>query len=116
MVVVVSVRDAWAPVPLTAVPYVLVLALVTGLLALSLHYRALRRTSASRATLGELAFAITAGAVGVLVLGRTLESSQWLGFAVVLVAVTALSLNEYRSRNPAVAAPDRVEDALATTR
>ena len=116
MVVVVSVRDAWAPVPLAAVPYVLVLALVTGLLALSLYYRALRRTPASRATVAELAFPITAAAVGVLVLGRTLESSQWLGFAVVLIAVTALSLNEHRSRTPAVAAPDRVEDALATTR
>lgn len=110
MVVIVTVRGAWTPVPLTAVPYVLGLALVTGFLALSLYYRALRRTPASRATLAELAFPLTAAVVGVVVLGRSLAPTQWLGFAVVLVAVTALVLNEHRGRSEAVVAPSRIED------
>lgn len=110
MVVIVSVRGAWVPVPLDAVPYVVGLALVTGLLALSLYYRALRRTPASRATLAELAFPLTAAAVGVLVLGRSLTPSQWFGFAIVLAAVTALTLNEHHARGAAVAAPAHIED------
>lgn len=116
MVVIVTARGAWAPVPLAAVPSVLVLALVTGLLALSLYYRALRRTPASRATLAELAFPLTAAALGVLVLGASLTASQWTGFVVVLAAVTALALNERSGRTPAVAVPDRVEEALAGSR
>lgn len=115
MVVIVSVRGAWAPIPYAAVPQIVVLALVTGLLALSLYYRALRCTPASRAALAELAFPITAALVGVVGLGRTLAASQWLGFVVVLTAVTALALNEHRSRTPAVAVPDRVEEALQGT-
>lgn len=116
MLVIVTVRAAWVPVPLHAVPYVVALALVTGLLALSLYYRALRRTPASRATLAELAFPLTAAAVGVSVLGRSLQPSQWLGFAVVLVAVTALSLHEHRSSAVAVAAPNRIEEVPLTVR
>ncbi|HEX6055991.1 MAG TPA: EamA family transporter, partial [Intrasporangium sp.] len=69
-------------------------------------------TPASRATLAELAFPITAAVVGVAVLGRTLAPSQWVGFAIVLVAVVGLVLHEQRSDRPAVAVPDRADEAI----
>ena len=81
--------------------------------ALVLYYIALRRTPASRAALAELAFPLTAAAVGVTLLDGRLDASQWLGFAVVLTSVVSLALHEHRARRPAVAVPDRVEDALA---
>lgn len=95
---------------------ILVLALVPGLLALLLYYRGLRHTPASRATLAELAFPITAALVGVTLLGGRLDGSQWVGFGVVLASVIGLALHEGRSRTPAVAVPDRADEALATGR
>lgn len=91
---------------------IVVLALVPGLLALLLYYRGLRQTPASRATLAELAFPITAAVVGVTLLGRTLDGSQWVGFAIVLAAVVALALHERRSERPSVAVPDRADEAI----
>ena len=91
---------------------IVILALVPGLLALLLYYRGLRNTPASRATLAELAFPITAAVVGVTVLGRTLAPTQWVGFVVVLTAVVGLALHELRSERPAVAVPDRADEAL----
>jgi drug/metabolite transporter (DMT)-like permease len=111
MIVVVGARGEPYTVPGRAVPYIVALALIVGLLALSLYYRGLRHTPASRATFAELAFPMTAAAVG-LALGRNLVWSQWAGFAILLVAVTALALHESRSRRPAVTVPDRVEDAV----
>lgn len=111
MIVVVGLRGEPFTAPWRAVPYIVPLALIVGLLALSLYYRGLRNTPASRATFAELAFPLTAAAVG-LALGRNLDWSQWLGFGILLVAVTALALHENRSSNPAVAVPDRVEDAI----
>jgi drug/metabolite transporter (DMT)-like permease len=96
------------------VPAVVVLALVPGLLALGLYYRGLRRTPASRATLAELAFPFTAALVGVGLLGATLAPSQWLGLVVVAAAVTALALHERVARQPAVAVPARVEEAVTS--
>jgi len=99
-------------VPMQLVPQLVLLALVPGLLALVLYYIALRRTPASRATLAELAFPLTAAAVGVTVLDGGLDGSQWLGFAVILASVVSLALHEHRASHPAVAVPDRVEDAI----
>lgn len=90
-----------------------ILALVPGLLALLLYYLGLRRTPASRATLAELAFPVTAALVGVTLLDGSLRPSQWVGFAVVLATVVALALHERRSRRTAVIAPDAAEVALA---
>ncbi|KAA2261046.1 EamA family transporter [Solihabitans fulvus] len=78
------------------------LALVPGLLALSLYYVGLRATPAARATIAELAFPVTAALLGVSLLGARLSGSQWLGFAVVVAAVTALGWHERTSRVPAV--------------
>ncbi len=94
------------------VPVVAALGLVPGLLAIALYYRGLRSTPASRATLAELAFPLTAAVVGVLFLGSTLTSTQWAGAAVVAGSVTALGLHERFSRRKAVATPAPVEDAV----
>lgn len=109
---IVGVRGDGYTVPWEAVPYLVVLALVPGLLALSLYYRGLRHTPASRATFAELAFPVTAAAVGVLVLNSTLAASQWVGFGVVLAAVTGLAFHENRRQRPAVPVPDMVKDAV----
>jgi drug/metabolite transporter (DMT)-like permease len=99
-------------VPLELVPRLVLLALVPGLIALILYYLALRRTPASRATLAELAFPVTAAAVGVTLLDGRLDASQWSGFAIVLMAVVALALHENRSRRPAVAMENDITEAL----
>lgn len=77
------------------------LALIPGLLALALYYVGLKATAAGRATLAELAFPATATLIGVGFLGSTLTGTQWLGLAVIAVAVTALGLRE-RSAHPVV--------------
>lgn len=99
-------------VPLGLVPQLVALAAIPGLFALVLYYSALRRTPASRATLAELMFPLTAAAVGVTLLDGSLDGSQWLGFAVVLVSVVGLALHENRSARPAVAVSDHVDDAV----
>lgn len=88
----------------SAAPQVVLLALLPGLLALALYYLALGRTPASRATLAELAFPLTAALIGVVAFGSRPEASQWLGVVIVLVTVVALSLHEQRSARPAVVA------------
>lgn len=85
------------------------LAIVPGLLALSLYYIGLRATPASRATLAELSFPVTAAIIGVGFLGTRLTPTQWLGFAVVIAAVTALGWHErVRRATPMVSSPDIV--------
>lgn len=88
----------------SAAPQVLLLALLPGLLALVLYYLALGRTPASRATLAELAFPLSAALVGVLAFGARPDPSQWVGVGIVLVTVVTLSLHEQRASRPAVVA------------
>jgi drug/metabolite transporter (DMT)-like permease len=111
MIVIVGARGDSYTMPVEGLKWVIPLALIVGLLALSLYYRGLRNTPASRATYAELAFPLTAAVVGVM-LGRSLVWNQWVGFAVVIAAVTALTLYENRSRRPTVPVPDRIEDAV----
>ena len=99
-------------VPARDLPPLVALALGPGLLALLLYYRGLRATPAVRATLAELAFPLTAAAIGVGLLGARLMVTQWCGFACILTAVTALALHERMSRRPAVAAPVRADELV----
>lgn len=99
-VIVLITDDPIAPGWDNAVGLVL-LALVPGLLALSLYYVGLRSTLASRATLAELAFPATAAIIGVTVLDAQLTGIQWIGFAIILAAITALGWHE-RVGKPAV--------------
>jgi drug/metabolite transporter (DMT)-like permease len=90
----------------------LLLALIPGLFALVLYYVGLQRTPASRATFAELAFPATAAVVGVWWLDGHLTESQWLGFALIAVAVLGLGWHE-RGRTPAVViSTERVEFEL----
>jgi drug/metabolite transporter (DMT)-like permease len=98
----VSVSGTSVAVPVELVPSLVLLALVPGLLALVLYYAALRNTLASRATLAELMFPLTAAAVGISVLDGRLDASQWLGFACVLASVVSLAAHERRAEPPAV--------------
>lgn len=81
---------AWAIDAADVLPLVL-LALGPGLLAMSLYYRGLAGTPASLATLGELAFPLTAVTLGAVVLGQVLAVSQWIGIVLLLVAITTLA-------------------------
>lgn len=85
-------------------PGLVLLALIPGLIALGLYYIGLRTTAASRATLAEMAFPATAAFVGVVFLDARLSWSQWLGFAIVVTAITLLGLRE-RSATPVVRTP-----------
>jgi drug/metabolite transporter (DMT)-like permease len=91
------------------------LALVPGLLALRMYYVGLRSTPAARATLAELAFPATAAVVGVTALGATLSASQWVGFAIVVLAVTGLGWHERHTTTPVVTSPE-TENAATPVR
>lgn len=73
---------------------VFLLALIPGLLALSLYYLGLRTTPAARATLAELSFPATAAIVGVWILGEDMSITQWIGFLLIVGVVTGMGLNE----------------------
>lgn len=87
-------------------PGLLLLALIPGLIALSLYYFGLQTTPAARATLAELSFPATAAIVGVGVLGKDLTATQWVGFLLVVGMVAALSWHERTSRTKLVSSPD----------
>ena len=70
--------------------WIALLALVTGLLALGLYYYGLQRTPALLATLGELAFPVTATLIGIYVFDSTLRWTQWLGVAVTVGVISLL--------------------------
>jgi drug/metabolite transporter, DME family len=69
----------------------LLLALLPGLAALLLYYRGLARTPASVATLGELAFPLSALLVNYVAFGAVLTLTQLLG--VVVLAATLLAMS-----------------------
>jgi drug/metabolite transporter (DMT)-like permease len=88
--------------------FIVLLALVTGLVALLLYYYGLRRTTASVASVAELSFPVVAIAVGYLAFDATLTSSQLAG--VVLTSLVVLLLPV---RAPALVAAPRVTPAVA---
>ena len=68
--------------------FIVLLALVTGLVAVLLYYWGLQRTTASVASVAELTFPVVAIAVGYLAFDATLTSSQLAG--VVLTSLVVL--------------------------
>ena len=108
IIVLATGSPLWVP-DLQSTVSVVGIALVPGLLAMWLYYVGLRRTAASRATLAELAYPLTAAVVGVAFLDAQLIASQWIGAALVVGAVTALSWHESRAKVPSVqVAPEQV--------
>lgn len=99
----------------SAVPSIVLLALLPGLTAMTLYYLALGRTLASRATLAELAFPLTAALVGVLAFGTRPVPTQWLGIVLVLLTVVTLALHEQRATRPAVTVPAHDGEPVRTS-
>lgn len=97
----------------THLPMLAALAIIPGLLALSLYYWGLSRTPASRATLAELSFPLVSALVGVTVLGAELSWSQWIGAGTILACVTVMALSRSRERPTGVAAPASREPELS---
>lgn len=69
----------------------LLLALVPGLLGLTLYYRGLRGTPAAAATLAELAFPLSSLVVNYLAFGATLTASQAVGLLLLAGTIAAMS-------------------------
>lgn len=96
--IMVAVLGVPAIVPLGDTPGVIGLALVPGLIALAIYYRGLRRIPAMVATLGELAFPLTAAVIGRLVFGIVLTPSQWAGLVLLVVTIVLLARPFRRQR------------------
>jgi drug/metabolite transporter (DMT)-like permease len=75
---------------------ILYLALVTGLLALSLYYHGLQRTPAVLSSLAELTYPAVAVIAGIYAYDQQLRWTQWLGVAMILGAVTLLPVQRQR--------------------
>ena len=75
---------------------ILYLALVTGLLALSLYYYGLQRTPAILSSLAELTYPAVAVVAGIYAYNAHLSWSQWLGVALILGSVTLLPVQRRR--------------------
>ncbi|WP_088189729.1 EamA family transporter [Desulfosporosinus sp. FKA] len=65
--------------------------LVPSLVSLLLYYRGLDGVKASHATIAELAFPATGLLLNWLILHQTIDLGQWVGFAIVWIAVLLLS-------------------------
>ncbi len=90
--------------------WIAALAIVTGLVSLSLYYMGLRKTPATIAALAELTFPVTAAAVGYFAFDATLDGTQWLGVAVTTTVVLLLPVT-----GPRVVTVPRREPVPATT-
>jgi drug/metabolite transporter (DMT)-like permease len=90
------------------------MALIPGLVALCFYYKGLQSTMATHASVGELAFPITAVTTNWLVLGIQLSASEIAGGVLLVASVTALTyLNARDSRRGAVGRQaDSVESRL----
>ena len=90
--------------------WIAALAIVTGLVSLSLYYMGLRKTPATIAALAELTFPVTAAAVGYFAFDATLDGTQWLGVAVTTTVVLLLPVT-----GPRVVTVPRREPVPVTT-
>jgi drug/metabolite transporter (DMT)-like permease len=88
------------------------LAVVTGLLALSLYYVALKRTPAMLASLAELTYPVIAVIAGIYAYNAHLRWTQWIG-AVIIIGV--VSLLPFQRRRKVVTLPAAQQAALAST-
>ena len=70
----------------------LLLALIPGLLSLLIYYRGLSRTPAAAATLGELAFPLSALMVNYIAFGAVLTATQAVGIVVLAGTITVMGI------------------------
>ena len=78
------------------------LAVVTGLLALSLYYVGLKRTPAMLSSIAELTYPAIAVIAGIYAYNSHLNWTQWLGVIVIIATVTLLP---FQRRRAVVAVP-----------
>ncbi len=71
--------------------YLLAITFSTGLVALAIYYFGLQRVPASRSTILELAFPLSAALIGYLFLGDRLSLSQFIGAAVLIATMLAIA-------------------------
>lgn len=90
------------------------LAIVTGLLALSLYYYGLRRTPALLSSLAELTYPAIAVVAGIYAYDSKLTWSQWLGVATIIAVVTLLPVQRRRSVVELAPRDARLEPAPAS--
>lgn len=69
----------------------IIIALTTGGAAIFIYYWGLRRIMASRATIYELGFPVTAVILDYVVNGHIMNAGQWLGTFLVIASMTTLS-------------------------
>ncbi len=84
---------------------IIAMALIPGLAALVCYYKGLQSTMASHASIGELAFPITAVTTNWFVLDIRLAPSQLIGGAILVASVTALTCFNARHGVQAEARP-----------
>lgn len=87
------------PSTFTSQSAVVAMALIPGLVALVIYYKGLQSTIASMASIGELAFPVTAVTTNWILLDIHLTRSQFLGGAILVASVTALTYLDSRERN-----------------
>lgn len=68
----------------------IIIALTTGGTAIFIYYWGLKRTTASRSTIYEMAFPVSAIILEFIIHGKTLELGQWLGAIILIGAITAI--------------------------
>jgi drug/metabolite transporter (DMT)-like permease len=78
------------------------LAVVTGLLALSLYYVGLRKTPAMMSSIAELTYPAIAVVAGIYAYNASLRWTQWVGIAIIMATVTLLP---FQRRRKVVAVP-----------
>ena len=79
------------------VPNLLAIALVPGLLALLLYYRALSRTPASLSTIAEMALPVTATFIAAWQFHQRVYPAQLIGTALLIGVIILLNLNKDRA-------------------
>ena len=79
------------------VPNLLAIALIPGLLALLLYYRALSRTPASLSTIAELALPVTATFIAAYQFHQPVYPAQLIGTALLIGVIILLNLNKDRA-------------------
>jgi DME family drug/metabolite transporter len=89
--------------------WILSLALVTGLFSLALYYYGLQRTPAVLSSLAELTNPAVLVVAGIYAYNVGLVWSQWLGFAIIVLVVTALPIR----RREIVRSPELVPAAAS---
>jgi drug/metabolite transporter (DMT)-like permease len=92
-------RQQDLPTGISPICSVVAMALIPGLAALLLYYKGLQSTTASLASVCELAFPVTAVAVNWLVLNVRLSNSQFLGSAALVASVTILAYRNAREQS-----------------